>query len=481
MKLCRQCQRKYENKSAFCPYDGRELVQVDSDEDMIGRLIDNKYQIEARVARGGTGVVYRALHLQLNVSVAVKILNSDRISDATAVERFRREAYAAMQVRHPNAIAVLDFGVTSDHLVYVVMELLNGMTLRQKLKQQCYQSLIEVDNIMQQICAAVAVAHKRKIVHRDLKPENIFLHNFDGEEVVRVLDFGLAKLRDLMSDSPVLTRDGLVIGTPLYMSPEQSRGRPVDKSSDIYSLGVLLYELLTGQLPFRGPSLSALAVKHATEKPLPVYQVRPGLPALINAVVMHALEKSPKKRPGSIVEWAAELQAAIRAVTERDFRRVFLTASDHDLEAAILLAVEPGQLSAAAPLAVEIAQNASRNNEPVTNPLVNITGSNTSITNDPVNQSLDNSSDNSSELISNIDTAALSGTSPDAARLLGLAQETSAMLQDVIDDLMEPKSLDQISFSHVDAAMQSLRAAIAMTQKKVKHKRQKERRASDTL
>ncbi|KAF0250199.1 MAG: serine/threonine protein kinase bacterial [bacterium] len=251
-----------------------------------------------------------------------------------------------MQVRHPNAIAVFDFGVTTDNVVYVVMELLRGMSLRQKLKQMCYVSLLDVDSVIQQICAAVAVAHRRKIVHRDLKPENIFIHNDGDEEIVKVVDFGLAKLRGFIDDveSPALTRDGLVIGTPLYMSPEQSRGRSVDKRSDIYSLGVILYEMLTGNLPFRGASLSEIAVKHATEKPKPVYEVRPVLPAVINAVVMHALEKLPKNRPNTVSEWALSLHAAVKAVTEGQFRDLFLNASDGDLEAAILLTGEMDQL-----------------------------------------------------------------------------------------------------------------------------------------
>ena len=346
MKRCAVCNRKFEDTNTFCPYDGQELVTLLT-QDIIGRLIDNKYLIEMKIARGGTGTVYKAMHVQLNVPVAVKVLHNERMNDALAVERFRREAFAALQVRHPNAIAVFDFGVTTDNVVYVVMELLRGMSLRQKLKQVCYVSLLDVDSVIQQICAAVAVAHRRKIVHRDLKPENIFIHNDGDEEIVKVVDFGLAKLRGFIDDveSPALTRDGLVIGTPLYMSPEQSRGRSVDKRSDIYSLGVILYEMLTGNLPFRGASLSEIAVKHATEKPKPVYEIRPTLPAVINAVVMHALEKLPKNRPNTVTEWASSLHAAVKAVTEGQFRDLFLNASDGDLEAAILLTGEMDQLS----------------------------------------------------------------------------------------------------------------------------------------
>jgi serine/threonine protein kinase len=225
------------------------------------------------------------------------------------------------------------------------------MSLRQKLKQMCYVSLLDVNNVMQQICAAVTVAHKHKIVHRDLKPENVFIHNDGDEEIVKVVDFGLAKLRGFVDepDSPALTRDGLVIGTPLYMSPEQSRGRSVDKRSDIYSLGVMLYEMLTGNLPFRGASLSEIAIKHATEKARPVYEIRPCLPAIINTVVMHALEKVPKNRPNTVTEWSTSLNAAVKAVTEGQFRDLFINASDEDLEAAILLTGEMDQLGVGKP------------------------------------------------------------------------------------------------------------------------------------
>jgi eukaryotic-like serine/threonine-protein kinase len=428
MKLCLHCDRKYEDKVIFCPYDGRELVQLLADEGMIGRLIDNKYQIESKIARGGTGTVYRAIHLQLNVPVAVKVLHSDRINDATAVERFRREAFAAMQVRHPNAIAVFDFGVTIDNLVYVVMELLSGMTLRQRLKRQCYVSLYEMNEVMQQICAAVAVAHKHNIVHRDLKPENVFLHKDGSEEVVRVLDFGLAKLRGLIGDdeSMIITRDGLVLGTPLYMSPEQSRGRPVSKRSDIYSLGVILYEMLTGQLPFTGSSLTNLAIKHATERPRPIYELRSNLAPVLNAVVMHALEKSPQQRPASVTEWAAELQAAIKAVTEGEFRTLFLGASDRDLEAAVLLTREPGQIPAVSNLDTRVALE-TENIKKLTEGDLPIP----QFSPEEIEQMRDN--------------------------LLRQAQEASMLLQIIIGDLKAGTPLDRVFFDELDASIQMLR------------------------
>src|ERR1051326_1162096 len=158
MKQCFRCNRSFEDNSAFCPYDGQRLIYVQCDDELIGRLIDNKYQIEQLIAKGGAGSVYRATHVQLNVPMALKIMHSNSNSDVTTIERFRREAYAAMQIRHPNAIAVMDFGVTADNLVYVVMEYLQGVTLRQRLKKKKYFSIETANDIMQQICAAVGVA-----------------------------------------------------------------------------------------------------------------------------------------------------------------------------------------------------------------------------------------------------------------------------------------------------------------------------------
>lgn len=468
MRSCLACSRKFDDANTFCPYDGQELVTVVA-QDLAGRLIDNKYLIESKIARGGTGTVYRAMHVQLNVPMAVKILHNDRINDALAVERFRREAFAAMQVRHPNAIAVFDFGVTTDNLVYVVMELLRGMSLRQKLKQMCYVSLIDVNNIMQQICAAVGVAHKHKIVHRDLKPENVFLHRDGDEEVVKVLDFGLAKLRGLVedADSPALTRDGLVIGTPLYMSPEQSRGRPVDRRSDIYSLGVMLYEMLTGNLPFRGNSLSEIAIKHATERPRPIYEIRPVLPAVVNAAVMHSLEKMPKNRPDTITEWAASLQAAVKAVTEGQFRDLFLNASDEDLEAAILLTGEMGQLSESSNQNVNKLPDATGANE-----IVNLSARKQklpiNINSAPLAQTQmsllsQNNHTQESELLTLNDQEKFISQENLPAHIFAAAQDSVIVLQSIMGNLAAQQPLTESIFRDLERATKSLNRVYKQT------------------
>jgi eukaryotic-like serine/threonine-protein kinase len=463
MKQCLKCQRPFEDKSAFCPYDGQRLIYIKTDDDLIGRLIDNKYQIEELIAKGGAGSVYRATHVQLNVPMALKVMHSNSTSDVTTLERFRREAYAAMQIRHTNAIAVMDFGVTADDLVYVVMEYLQGMNLRQKLKQKKFFAIQEANEVMQQICAAVAVAHKRKIVHRDLKPENIFLH-LDGDiEVVKVLDFGIAKFKGAIhneSDGNI-TRQGFVVGTPNYMSPEQCYGKEVDARADVYSLGILLYEMLTGQMPFVGPSHTAIAVKQATEKPKPTYEVRKGIPAVVNAVVMHALEKSANNRPSDTMAFAAELEAAVKAVTEQEFLKVFLNASEQDLEAALLLASDPNKPRMAASegdlptldeeidltgLAAAMAANAGTAAEQSspTNPLAD-TGN------------INHSTSAPSVGINLLSSTGISSPTIDRESILNCSKETAMLLQIVIEDIETESPVDEIFLSELKTAVNNLR------------------------
>lgn len=347
--FCTQCNKSYDKKTVFCPIHGRKLIR-DAKEALLGRIIDNKYLIEEEVGEGGTGTVFRARHVKLDMTVAIKVLHNKFTDDAVAVERFRREAYASMQIRHPNAIAVMDYGTTEDNLVYVVMEFLTGITLREKLEQKPIFTLEEANALMQPVCEAVSVAHRVGIVHRDLKPENIFLDTSKGrDEVVKVLDFGIARMTSVTEDQQKkamrLTQEGILIGTPHYMSPEQCYGRDVDARSDVYALGIMLYEMLTGQLPFDDRSLSIVAVKQAREKAKPTYEVNPNVPHIVNAVVMKAMEKKPENRPPSVMALAQELQTVVKMVTETEFQSVFLNASDEDLEAALLLTGNLNNLS----------------------------------------------------------------------------------------------------------------------------------------
>jgi serine/threonine-protein kinase len=337
-RTCPACQRIFDSNKSYCVYDGHMLVEWQEVDPLVNRLIDNKYSIDYKIAEGGTGVVYRATHLQLQSVIAIKVMHSSLTEDVVAVERFRREAYAAMKVRHPNAVAVLDFGITEDRLIYVVMELLVGQSLADRIKMRNQFSPLEANHLIQQVCAAVNVAHSHGIVHRDLKPDNIFLHQENGQETVKVLDFGIAKMQEFNLTDMDITGGGTVIGTPFYISPEQCSSQPVDARSDVYSLGIVLYQLLTGKLPFEGPSSIIVLLKQLNEKPLPIYEVKPGLPQLLNAVVMRALEKDPRSRQQSMTAFGQELATATRAVSESEFQDVFLDATEKELEAALLLA-----------------------------------------------------------------------------------------------------------------------------------------------
>lgn len=318
MRVCKACGKKYQNGISFCPKDGQRLevsLSLDGSDDdpLLGITIDKKYHIETKIAEGGMSNIYLANHLQLDMPVAVKVMHERLVPDAIAIRRFRREAQSAMQIRHTNAITVMDFGVTENNLVYLVMEYLQGKTLREKLREERLLPLVEVHTIMQQICAAVRVAHRRNIIHRDLKPENIFLQLDGDTEIVKVLDFGIAKL-DNFCNPEQLTQIGNVIGSPIYMSPEQFGDGEIDVRSDVYALGILLFELLTGQVPFTATSLAALAYKHTSEAPPSITALRPDLPPSIEMAVLRALDKDRNNRPEDAGALGEELRDAFSSL-----------------------------------------------------------------------------------------------------------------------------------------------------------------------
>jgi len=314
MKQCPACEREFKEELHFCPFDGRALILQAEQEQLIGAVLDNKYRIEEKIGEGGMGKVYRATHIHMDHTVAVKILHSHLSSDQTALERFRREARAAAQLHHPNAVAVTDFGVTKNSRVaYLVMEFLDGEDLRQKIDNQKQLNYQETYAIVHQICSALEAAHSNGIIHRDLKPDNIWLFkSADGLEHIKVLDFGIAKVQST-TEMIQLTQQGVIVGTPHYMSPEQCRGEELDARSDIYSLGVIIYEMLTGQVPFQAPTPVAVVIKHASERPSPPRKLRADIPEDIEDVVMRALEKNREDRQESATELAQQFEVALFA------------------------------------------------------------------------------------------------------------------------------------------------------------------------
>lgn len=317
MLSCPTCGKQYPPEVQFCP-DDQAALQADvttigdaAGDPLIGLILDEKYQLEERLGIGGMGTVYRARHLLIDRPVAVKVLNQRFVEDDAARIRFHREAKAAGRLQHLNAVAVTDYGQTSEGYVYIVMELLEGRTLRQILAKEAPLETARAVSMMLQAAAAVAAAHEAGVIHRDLKPANIFVtQSADLPSVVKVLDFGIAKLAadTLEDDEPKnLTVVGAMIGTPRYMAPEQCNGLELTPAADVYSLGVILYEMLTGLVPFSGSSPLAIAVKHATEYPRPPREIVGAIPEELENVVLHALEKNPQDRPANAAEFRSEL------------------------------------------------------------------------------------------------------------------------------------------------------------------------------
>lgn len=284
---------------------------------LLGSVIEGKYRIDAKIGAGGMGSVYRAHRLMIGDDVAVKILHPEHVSQPDATERFRREAQAAARLKHPNAVSIYDFGVTNGGLVYLVMELVEGQSLREIIKRQGPLTPSAAADVISQACAALDEAHRQQIVHRDLKPDNIVVKPMINGLRVKVLDFGIAKLRDLTAGN--LTQTGSVMGTPHYMSPEQCLGEELDSRSDLYSLGIVLYEMLAGVVPFNSPMSTAVVVQHVNQAPPPLRAINVSISPAVEAVVMRALAKQREERPQTAAVFAQELNSAVAPVTAPSF------------------------------------------------------------------------------------------------------------------------------------------------------------------
>lgn len=287
---------------------------------LVGRTIAGRYRIEELVGGGAMGDVYRAQHVGLGTDVAVKIMRPSIAKDSNFKERFYREAKAASRLEHPNSVRVIDFGTEDDGLVYLVMEFLRGRDLLTLIRDESPLSDERIVDILAQTLAAISTAHTHGIVHRDLKPENIMIvpdEDGDRRDLVKVCDFGIAKLVDARSFKShedvktALTTGNAIVGTPEYMSPEQARGETLDSRSDLYSLGVILYRLLAGRLPFDAENAIGIAVKHVMEEPIPPSQIAAHVNPRLEAVCLKALRKEPGARHATAKEMRADLRAAL--------------------------------------------------------------------------------------------------------------------------------------------------------------------------
>ena len=316
---CPSCDREYSEGTKVCAVDGTALLEADDPtlvdvivkmdsgafgDPFIGTVLDGRYHAVQRLGVGGMGRVYRARQLNVGRDVAVKVLNAPASADPGLVKRFANEAHIISQLRHPNTLKLIDFGQTSDGLIYTVTEFLAGDPLDRVLEDGPIDPNLAL-RIMREVCESLEEAHGRGVIHRDLKPGNIFLEVVGPQERVKVLDFGIAKL----SEQPDLTPAGNVFGSPAYMSPEQARGDEIDGRSDLYSLGVLAYQCLAGRTPFTDAKPLAVMLKHINEPPPPIEGVpsRGSVGELV-AVIMRLLEKDPDKRPASAAALRDDLE-----------------------------------------------------------------------------------------------------------------------------------------------------------------------------
>jgi serine/threonine-protein kinase len=319
MKTCRVCQRSYSTHFANCPQDGTPLIQ--SEEWAEGTLVRGKYQIIQKIGQGAMGAVYKALHMHFQELRALKVIAAALASDKKFVKRFEQEAILARKLQHPNAVRVDDIDETEDGQPFIVMEYIEGKNLRDVIAEEGPMTPTRVASITRQVASALDAAHHLGIIHRDIKPENIVLLQSQKEVVAKVLDFGIAKLKEGLSGSSAtsMTGTGMVVGTPLYMSPEQamaSPGKDLDGRSDIYSLGIVMYQMLTNELPIQGDTSLQIVMAQIQTPPIPIQCAQAGvkIPQLLADLVMKCLEKNREDRP-------ANGQAIIEALDRWELER----------------------------------------------------------------------------------------------------------------------------------------------------------------
>ena len=302
-KFCPACSRVYNEEADHCEVDGERLVLLNEEPSLVGHVLDMKYTLLSKLGEGGMGSVYLAEQSSMGREVAIKVLRREYSQNKMAIKRFLREARAASKLAHPNTITVYDFGQSNDGLLYLVMERLSGRPLADILDSDGPMVITRAVHIISQICDSLQEAHKQGITHRDLKPENIFIEQKVGNvDFVKVLDFGIAKMQgDDTTTSATAT--GMICGTPSYMSPEQAMGKDIDGRSDIYALGILLYEMITNVKPFEGDTPMEVMLKHINEPSPNVYE-RTGIavPEGIQDVLDKMLAKKAPDRPADCQE-----------------------------------------------------------------------------------------------------------------------------------------------------------------------------------
>ena len=318
-KICPTCSTEYPPTERFCPKDGTALrSQTTEVADLVGSVIAERYHVLKKLGEGGMGQVYLAEHVKMGRQSAVKVMHPAMVHDAATIGRFNREAANASRIDHPNVAGIYDFGETPDGLVYLAMQYIQGQTLTEIVKAHGALAPARAAEITRQAAEGLHAAHGLGIVHRDLKPDNIMVaRDGEGLDCVKVVDFGIAKAASV--EAQKVTRTGMVVGTPEYMSPEQLSGEQVDGRSDQYALALVAFNMLTGDLPFPSESTQTSMVMRLTERPRSLAEMKPDVawPADVEAVMTKALERQPADRYASVRDFARALQAAFQGMPAR--------------------------------------------------------------------------------------------------------------------------------------------------------------------
>ncbi len=311
-KVCPTCGTEYPLSERFCPRDGTALRSSNAQGDLIGSIVAERYHILKKLGEGGMGTVYLAEHVKMGRKAALKVMNPGMNSDPDAIARFNREAANASRLNHPNVCGIYDFGETPEGLIYLAMEFIEGESLTSLIEKNGFLPAPRAASIIHQAADALAVAHDYGIVHRDLKPDNIMIaKGRDGSDMVKVVDFGIAKASS--SDAQKVTKTGLVVGTPEYMSPEQLAGDKLDGRSDIYSLGLVAFNCLTGQLPFQSNSAQEAMIMRLTDQPKTLAEMKPDIdwPPELQAVMDKVLARDADERYQKSAEFGRDIAKAV--------------------------------------------------------------------------------------------------------------------------------------------------------------------------
>jgi serine/threonine-protein kinase len=365
VKTCTTCGKEYPDTTKFCPLDGSTLRSKNPTADLVGQVVADRYNIVKKLGEGGMGAVYLGEHVKMGRKSAIKVMAPSMANDPDAISRFNREAANASRISHANVCQIYDFGETPEGIIYLAMEFIEGQALTDLIEKEGALHPTRAAAILKQAAEGLAAAHDLGMVHRDIKPDNIMIvTGRDGSDIVKVVDFGIAKAVQGDDTSQKVTKTGLVVGTPEYMSPEQLSGDKLDGRSDLYSLALVLYRMLTGVLPFQAETSQEMMIKRLTDEPMPLAEARPDIeyPARLQAVLDKALQRTAADRYGDARDFGRETVEAVAGLavpeTRVDQARISSLATQvMDTEAALKLSTKyqevakkgPAKRGAAAP------------------------------------------------------------------------------------------------------------------------------------